>query len=101
MHGEHTLILGERFLLEHKAVLDYGQQTCTLQKHGKQVVLQTRAQPMDYKRKCNIVLNATQFIKAARKARQVYLMLINKVEGDTAKVAHDDTPKWLADLMHE
>ena len=74
---EHTLILGERFLLEHKAVLDYGQGTCTLQKEGRKVVLQSQLPKIGYKRNNNIVLNATQFKKAARKASTVYLLIIN------------------------
>jgi hypothetical protein len=64
---QFDVILGDAWLLRHKAYLDYDTKSCVLRKHGKRVVIQNK-QPASQPVARSPVLSAMQFKREIKRA---------------------------------
>jgi hypothetical protein len=64
---QFDVILGDAWLLRHKAYLDYSTKSCVLRKHGKRVVIQNK-QPASQPVARSPVLSAMQFKREVKRA---------------------------------
>jgi hypothetical protein len=107
LNGVHDLVLGRTLFKELKAVLDFGESTCTFKKGTKQVTLKAHVPKSQPKSK---VLSAAQF-KRASKGLQAYLCIVKssgelsadeQLDSDTAKeVPQGPMEPWVSTLLEE
>jgi Reverse transcriptase (RNA-dependent DNA polymerase)/RNase H-like domain found in reverse transcriptase/Aspartyl protease len=107
LNGVHDLVLGRTLFQELKAVLDFGESTCTFKKGTKKVTLKAhvpKGQPQSR------VLSAKQFMRAS-KGQQVYLCVVKssgelsvdeQLDADTAtEVPKGPLEPWVSELLDE
>ena len=80
MTPEYDIVLGDRWLIQNHAVIDYGGQTCSLQQGNRCLVLQTNPVARTENQNVSKILNPMQVKRNVRKGNKTFFVMVRSLD---------------------
>jgi hypothetical protein len=80
LNDSFDVVLGDDWLTEHRAYLDFGSKTCVLQQGQKQVTISSTKGPATKLLDDSFILSASQLKSVLKQGAYIYLVFIDSVE---------------------
>ena len=80
MTPEYDIILGDRWLIQNQAVIDYGEQTCSLRQGNRRLVLQTNPVARTENQNVSKILTHIQVKCSVRKGNKTFFVMVRSLD---------------------
>ena len=80
MTPEYDIILGDRWLIQNQAVIDYGEQTCSLRQGNRRLVLQKNLAARTENQNVSKILTHMQVKRSVRKGNKTFFVMVKSLD---------------------